>query len=51
MQNNNLIPVNLHVFTVRKYDIRAMSTLTHVANNTSIENNNQNGSWRVPNNL
>ena len=49
--SNDRIPVTPHEFSVTQNDARVMRTLTHAANNASIRNNNQDGSWRVPDNL
>ena len=48
---NDMIPVTPYDFTVTQHDARVMRALTHAANNASIRNNNQNGSWAVLDNL
>ena len=48
---NDMIPGTPSEFTVTQHDARVMVTLTHATNNASIRNKNQNGSWRVLDNL
>ena len=48
---NDRIPVTPHVFSVTQHNTRVMRTLIDAAKNASIRNNNQEGSWRVPDNL
>ena len=48
---NDSIPAVPHEFSVTQQDARVMGTRTQAANNASIRNNNQEGSWRVPDNI
>ena len=46
-----LLPDMDSTFPFSQQDTRVMRTITHAANNAATRDNNQSGSWRVPDNL
>lgn len=50
-QINHNTSVTQQEFSVTQHDARVLRTLNHAANNASVRSNNQNGIWRVPDNL